>query len=174
MAIDTKMIRIVSRGYVSTSRGRVMTPIISPYRESVNRIWNMLTVDRADIDEKLDDGTFVRLTIHNYDKDNSVKADIATGIPHKVLTPVEPEPIPEPVKVEEPNVEEVVPEVIEEEPVAENTEEPNYSNNSKKNRKRNRNRQNNNEPAEEPVVEEPKEEEKTEGESIAVEAEEVQ
>lgn len=171
MTNDTKMIRIVSRGYVSTSRGRVMTPIISPYRESVNRIWNMLTVDRADIDEKLDDGTFVRLTIHNYDKDNSVKVDVATGVPHKVVAPVEPEP----VKVEEPKVEEVVPEVVEEESVAENTEEPNYSNNSKKNRKRNRNRQSsNNEPAEESTVVEPKEEEKTEGESIAVEAEEVQ
>ena len=173
MAKDTKMIRVVSRGYVSTSRGRVMTPLMSPYRESVNRIWNMLTVDRADINEKLDDGSFIRLTIHNYDKDNSVKADVATGIPHKVTKS---EPTPEPVKVEEPKVEEVAQKVEPE--VEEKTEETNngYSSNSyKKNRKRNKNRQNNNtETTEEPVVEEPEVEEKTESESIAVEAEEVQ
>lgn len=168
MAKDTKMIRVVSRGYVSTSRGRVMTPLMSPYRESVNRIWNMLTVDRADIDEKLDDGSFIRLTIHNYDKDNSVKADVATGIPHKVTKP---EPTQEPIKVEEPKVEEVAQEVEPE--VEEKTEETNnsYSSNSyKKNRKRNKNRQNNNTE----TTEEPEVEEKTEGESIAVEAEEVQ
>ena len=81
---DTKMIRVVSRGYVFTSRGRVMSPIMCPYRESVNRIWSMITVDRADVEEKLDDGSFVPLTVQNYDKDNNIKADIATGVPVKV------------------------------------------------------------------------------------------
>lgn len=81
---DTKMIRIVSRGYVFTSRGRVLSPIMCPYRESVNRIWSMITVDRADVEEKLDDGSFVPLTVQNYDKDNNIKADVATGVPVKV------------------------------------------------------------------------------------------
>ena len=81
---DTKMIRVVSRGFVFTSRGRVMSPIMSPYRESINRIWSMITVDRADVEEKLDDGSFVPLTVQNYDKDNNIKADIATGVPVKV------------------------------------------------------------------------------------------
>lgn len=82
---DTKMIRVVSRGFVFTSRGRVMSPIMSPYRESINRIWSMITVDRADVEEKLDDGSFVPLTVQNYDKDNIIKADVATGVPVKVI-----------------------------------------------------------------------------------------
>lgn len=85
MAKETKMIRIVSRGFVTTSRGRVMSPILSPYKESINRIWNMLTVDRADIDEKLPDGSFIRLTVQNYDKDNSVSSDVASKVPVKTI-----------------------------------------------------------------------------------------
>lgn len=162
MAKETKMIRIVSRGYVLSSRGRVMTPIMTPYRESVNRIWSMLTSDRADIEEKLPDGTFVRLNIQNYDKDNTIKADVATSIPHKVSSA----PVEEP-KVEEPKVEEEV----KEEPASE-------SYYSKKNRKRNKNRQNfevtKEESIEEPEVveEEPKVDEST-SEDLTVEVEEV-
>ena len=73
---DTKMIRVTSRGFVTTSRGRVISPILSPYRESVSRIWSMLTVDRADIEEKLPDGTFLKLNAQNFDKDNYVKKEV--------------------------------------------------------------------------------------------------
>jgi hypothetical protein len=173
MAMDTKMIRIVSRGFVLSSRGRVMTPIMTPYRESINRIWSMLTVDRADIDEKLDDGTFVRLNIQNYDKDNSIKADVATGTPHKVIEPIAPPtPVPvEPEKKEEPEV-------------------PQYM--SKRDKKKNKNRGNNQPQNQEPEAEEVSTEPEPEpevvpevaseapveepapAESLAVEAEEVQ
>lgn len=73
---DSKMIRITSRGMVTTSRGRVITPILCPYRESISRIWSMLTVDRADIEEKLPDGTFVKLTAQNFDKENFVSKEV--------------------------------------------------------------------------------------------------
>lgn len=69
---DTKMVRVTSRGMVTTSRGRVMSPIMSPYRETVDRIWGMITVDRADVEEQLPDKTFVKLTVQNFDKDNYV------------------------------------------------------------------------------------------------------
>ena len=72
---DTKMVRVVSRGFVTTSRGRVIAPIMSPYRESVSRIWSMITVDRADVEEKLPDGTFLKLTPQNFDKDNFVSKE---------------------------------------------------------------------------------------------------
>lgn len=71
--IKTKMIRITSRGFALTSRGRVMTPIISPYRESVERIWSLITTDRADVEEQLNDGSFIALTVQNFDKDNNKK-----------------------------------------------------------------------------------------------------
>lgn len=103
---DTKMIRIVSRGYVSTSRGRIMSPVMSPYRESINRIWSMLTVDRADIDEKLPDGSFIRLNIQNYDRDNTIKEEVATNVPVKPVAPT-PAPVvntvPTQTKVEKPD-----------------------------------------------------------------------
>ena len=73
---DTKMIRITSRGFVNTNRGQVMTPIMSPYRESINQIWNMITADRADVEEKLPDGSFVKLTVDNFDTDNFVSKEI--------------------------------------------------------------------------------------------------
>lgn len=88
--MKNKMIRVVSRGIVSTSRGRVMSPIMYPYKETIDRIWNMITKDRADIDEQLPDGSFVRLTVQNYDKDNTIKNDVATKTPVQVVSkPVE-------------------------------------------------------------------------------------
>lgn len=137
MKKDTKMIRVVSRGFVNTSRGRVISPIITPYKESVNRIWSMLTVDRADVEEKLPDGSFIKLNIQNYDKDNTIKADVATGAPSSVVeppkepevpennqTPVEEQKVEVPAeeKVEEPKKEETpeVPEEVEPaEPISE-------------------------------------------------------
>ena len=135
MKKDTKMIRVVSRGFVNTSRGRVISPIITPYKESINRIWSMLTVDRADVEERLPDGSFIKLNIQNYDRDNTIDTDVATGVPSKTNeAPVAPENNQSPVeeqknevpaeeKVEEPKKEET-PEVPEEvEPVNNISEE---------------------------------------------------
>lgn len=70
--VTTKMITVESRGYVMTSRGRVMTPIRTPYRENVDRIWTMITQDRATVMEHLN-GNKIPLTALNFDADNSVK-----------------------------------------------------------------------------------------------------
>ena len=72
---DTKMIRVPSRGYVTTSRGQVIAPIMSPYRESISCIWSMITVDRATVEEQLPDGTFLKLDVQNFDKDNFVSKE---------------------------------------------------------------------------------------------------
>lgn len=71
MANDTKMIKVTSRGYVMTSRGRCLAPIRTPYRENISKIWSMITSDRADVWEKLPNGDFIKLTPQNFDKDNS-------------------------------------------------------------------------------------------------------
>lgn len=70
----SKMIKVTSRGMVRTSRGRIRTPINFPYRENVEVIWNMLTVDRAEVWEQLKDKTFVKLTVENFDLDNNLPA----------------------------------------------------------------------------------------------------
>ena len=85
---DSKMIRITSRGFVTTSRGRVISPIMSPYRETLDRIWNMITADRADVEEKLPDGNFIKLTTQNFDKNNFVSKEPVAPVPNK---PVEKE-----------------------------------------------------------------------------------
>ena len=86
---DTKMIRVTSRGYVTTSRGRVISPIMSPYRESISRIWSMITTDRADVEEKLPDGSFVKLTAQNFDKDNFVSEEVKQVEKPELKDPVE-------------------------------------------------------------------------------------
>lgn len=86
---DTKMIRVTSRGYVTTSRGRVISPIMSPYRESISRIWSMITTDRADVEEKLPDGSFVKLTAQNFDKDNFVSKEVKQVEKPELKDPVE-------------------------------------------------------------------------------------
>ena len=72
---DTKMIRVPSRGYVTTSRGQVIAPIMSPYRESISCIWSMITIDRATVEEQLPDGSFLKLDVQNFDKDNFVSKE---------------------------------------------------------------------------------------------------
>lgn len=70
-AYNSKMITIASRGWVTTSRGRTITPIRTPYREAFDRIWSMMTEERAEIYERLSDGRDIRLTVQNYDQDNT-------------------------------------------------------------------------------------------------------
>ena len=75
---NTKMIRILSRGIVTTSRGRVVGPVLNSYRENVQSIFNMLSQQPTPtIVEILKNGREVPLTLTNYDKDNElVKPDI--------------------------------------------------------------------------------------------------
>ena len=83
MERTTKMITVKSRGYVMTSRGMIMSPIRTPYREQVDRIWSMITKDRAEVYERLKDGTDLKLDVQNYDKDNQPKKRVT---PKKVET----------------------------------------------------------------------------------------
>ena len=137
---DTKMIRVTSRGYVTTSRGRVISPIMSPYRESISRIWSMITTDRADVEEKLPDGSFVKLTAQNFDKDNFVSEEVKQVEKPELKDPVETfkntdgeNKAPEEKKEENTNKQEQV-----ETPVQNNNQnnDPRYN---KKNKNKNRN-----------------------------------
>lgn len=97
--ISSKMITVRSRGNVTTSRGRFMAPIRTPYLESTDRIWSMITQDRADVWERLSNGTDVQLNAQNFDQDNNA--------PKKVVVTEEKneEPEKEEGKQEEPKQE---------------------------------------------------------------------
>ena len=77
--MDKKKIKVISRGMVITSRGRVRTPI-GPYLENVKNILAMITRNNATVVEVLPDGKEVTLTIQNFDKDNS-KAPAEKNVP---------------------------------------------------------------------------------------------
>lgn len=70
MAIQKKRIIITNRKYVLTSRGNIITPISSPYDEFVHLIFRMISND-AEVYEVLPSGEKIRLTLKNFDKDNS-------------------------------------------------------------------------------------------------------
>lgn len=70
--VSTKMIKVTSRGIVTTSRGKVSGPINFPYRESVDKIWNMLTMENATVYEQLLDRSFIKLDIQNFDENNNI------------------------------------------------------------------------------------------------------
>lgn len=96
---DTKMIVVKSRGLVHTSRGLIQSPIVSAYRESVDRIWEMLTRDRADVYEVLRNKKEIQLNVQNFDADNNAlirETPVAaaeqkpfTGVETTQQTPVE-------------------------------------------------------------------------------------
>ena len=118
---NSKMITIQSRGFVMTSRGRVMTPIRTPYRESTSRIWSMLNNDHADIYERLKDGTDLKLTPQNFDTDNNAVATAPVELkPVQAPIKTQPDPVP-PAVVEEKKELETAPELpaasVEETPV---------------------------------------------------------
>ena len=73
------MIKITSRGYVITDRGRVPTPIMTPYRESIDTIFKMLSQQPSPtIIEVLPNGRLIPLNTSNFDKDNElIKPDIS-------------------------------------------------------------------------------------------------
>lgn len=69
--MNKKKIVVKGKGRVLTSRGTCITPITRPYYEKLDYIMLMISKFRADVWEVLDDGREVKLTIQNFDKDNS-------------------------------------------------------------------------------------------------------
>ena len=66
-----KFIKITNRCYVTTSRGKIRTPILTPFKEDVSIIYIMIVRDGAEVYEVCPNGRTVRLTVDNFDKDNS-------------------------------------------------------------------------------------------------------
>lgn len=87
--VATKMIKVTSRGMVTTSRGKVHGPINYPYRESVDKIWNMLTVEGATVFEQLLDKSFIKLDTQNFDKNNNIPKTVEEL--HDAVSEAEPE-----------------------------------------------------------------------------------
>ena len=77
---QTKKIKIVSKGIVTTSRGRCRTPILTPYVENVNSILSMLTRDKATIVEVLPDKREIELNIYNFSQDNAIRDPITKKV----------------------------------------------------------------------------------------------
>ena len=71
-----KKILITNRGYVPTSRGMCLTPITRPYKESTDVILRLITRYNADVEEVLDNGDHIKLTISNYASDNNVSTPV--------------------------------------------------------------------------------------------------
>ena len=71
---QTKKIKITSKGFVTTSRGRCRTPITNAYMENTDVILSMLTRDKAKVVEVLPTGGEVELTIYNFSQNNSAPA----------------------------------------------------------------------------------------------------
>lgn len=92
MIASSKMIKVTSRGYVMTSRGRAFAPITRPYREDVGVIFSMLTRDRATVVEVLSDKSEIKLTLQNFDKvnDPTFSVEDVKPVPMTPVTEVEP------------------------------------------------------------------------------------
>ena len=84
----SKKIKVMDRGMILTSRGMVRGPIERPYYESFESILTMITKYNLDVREVLPDNTEVKLTINNFNKDNTLPPEV---IPN-VVKPVEPKP----------------------------------------------------------------------------------
>lgn len=82
----TKFIKVTSRGMVTTSRGRVRTPL-KKFKEKVSIILVMIARENATVVEVLPDGREIPLTINNFDKDNSA---VVVDEPEKVVEKVKP------------------------------------------------------------------------------------
>ena len=108
MIASSKMIKVTSRGYVTTSRGRAFAPITRPYREDVGVIFSMLTRDRATVVEVLSDKSEIALTLQNFDKvnDPTFSVEDMKLVPMTPAKEVEPPAVEvEPVQVEPATVE---------------------------------------------------------------------
>ena len=99
--VKTKMIKVASRGYVTTSRGRALGPITRPYREAVSMIFNMISKERATVIEVVD-GREVELNLQNFDKDNSAMPVQPVAAPVKNEPKQQVKPVVEEKKEEAP------------------------------------------------------------------------
>lgn len=89
-----KKILITNRGYVPTSRGMCLTPITRPYKESTDVILRLITRYNADVEEVLDNGDHIKLTISNYASDNNVSTPVVkVEEKTEVTSVIEPETI---------------------------------------------------------------------------------
>lgn len=84
---DQKYIKVLSRGYVTTNRGRAFTPITRAFKESTQNIFTMITKEKATVVEVLSNGKEIQLTPQNFDKDNEV-LEVKKTIAVTVTTPV--------------------------------------------------------------------------------------
>ena len=84
---DQKYIKVLSRGYVTTNRGRAFTPITRAFKESTQNIFAMITKEKATVVEVLSNGKEIQLTPQNFDKDNEV-LEVKKTIAVTVATPV--------------------------------------------------------------------------------------
>lgn len=84
-----KKIKILSRGMVLTSRGMARTPIDRPYLETISSILIMITRYKADVVEVLPGGKEVKLTINNFNCDNTIVEEVEVS-----KEPVKPEEVP--------------------------------------------------------------------------------
>lgn len=80
-----KFIKITNRCIVTTSRGKLRAPILTPFKEDVSIIYIMIVRNRAEVYEVLPDGRSIKLTTENFDKDNS---GTTTAVAEKVKTVV--------------------------------------------------------------------------------------
>lgn len=91
-----KPIKVLDRKMVLTSRGLVRGPILRPYQEKVDAIFTMLSRYDANIVEVLPSGEEIKLTLQNFNKDNSVESQEV--IPTVEVRKSEPERVIEPTQ----------------------------------------------------------------------------
>lgn len=76
-----KKIVVPSRGMIHTSRGTCRGPIERPYYETIDTILSMISRQELEVYEVLSDNVKVRLTLKNFDKDNSNKEEQNKVVP---------------------------------------------------------------------------------------------
>lgn len=168
MVKQTKMIKVLSRGYVTTSRGRAFAPITTPYKEDVKMIFGMIAKERAKVVEVINTGEEIPLTLQNFDRNNHIYVEKKPEVVPVVEDKIEAVPVVEETKeiaheeevvasdmMEESSDEESVAAPTEDAEVAEVSEAPvedvpaegndtaqkqNYQNQYRGNKKKNRNK----------------------------------
>lgn len=103
--MNQKRIKIFTKGILPL-KGNITGPILTPYMENVDTIFKLVAAG-INVYEVLDNNNQVKLTIHNFDKDNNEFK------PEKVVTDDETIPVTkDEIKVDEPATVEVTPEVV--------------------------------------------------------------
>lgn len=125
MVKQTKMIKVLSRGYVTTSRGRAFAPITTPYKEDVKMIFSMIAKERAKVVEVINTGEEIPLTLQNFDRNNHVyveekKPEVVPVVEDKI----EAVPVVEETKEDAHEEEVAVSDVVEESSDEESVEAP--------------------------------------------------